>query len=199
MILCVWIPSTSKILSKVIHGVACISISFFLYVYVIFHCMYLPQFIYLFICWWIVKVKVTQLCPTLCNPMDYTVHGILQASLLEWIATPFSRGSSQPRDRTHISLIAGRFFTDWVTRIFGLFCFWLLDVMHEHVCVKLLQSCLTLWHSIDCNPPGSFVHGILQARMLEWVAMLSSRGSSRPRNQTHVSYIYCIGRQALYH
>jgi len=83
--------------------------------------------------------------------------------------------------------------------IFGLFCFWLLDVMHEHVCVKLLQSCLTLCHSIDCNPPGSFVHGILQARMLEWVAMLSSRGSSRPRNQTHVSYIYCIGRQALYH
>ena len=80
---------------------------------------------------------------------------------------------------------------------FGLFCFWLLDVMHEHVCVKLLQSCLTLCHSIDCNPPGSFVHGILQARMLEWVAMPSSRGSSRPRNQTHVSYIYCIGRQAL--
>ena len=45
-----------------------------------------------------VKVKVTQPCPTLCNPMDYTVHGILQARILEWVAFPFSRGSSQPRD-----------------------------------------------------------------------------------------------------
>ena len=44
-----------------------------------------------------VKVKVTQLCPTLCNPMDYTVYGILQARILEWVALPFSRGSSQPR------------------------------------------------------------------------------------------------------
>ena len=43
-----------------------------------------------------VKVKVTQLCQTLCNPMDYTVHGILQARILEWVAFPFSMGSSQP-------------------------------------------------------------------------------------------------------
>ena len=45
---------------------------------------------------WKVKVKVTQLCPTLCYTMDYTVHGILQARILEWVALPFSRGSSQP-------------------------------------------------------------------------------------------------------
>ena len=45
---------------------------------------------------------------------------------------------------------------------------------------------------LDCSPPGSSVHGILQARILEWVAMLSSRGSSRPRNQTHISGISCI-------
>ena len=61
-------------------------------------------------------VKVTQLCPTLCNPMDYTVHEILQARILEWVAFPFSRGSSQPRDRTQVSHIAGRFFTSWATR-----------------------------------------------------------------------------------
>ena len=54
-------------------------------------------------------VKVVQLCPTLCDPMDYTVHGILQARILEWVAFPFSRGSSQPRDRTQVSCIAGRF------------------------------------------------------------------------------------------
>ena len=47
-----------------------------------------------------VKVKVTQLCPALCNPMDYTVHGILQARTLEWVVAfpSFSRGSSQPKD-----------------------------------------------------------------------------------------------------
>ena len=58
-----------------------------------------------------VKVKVTQSCPTLCNPMDSKVHGILQARLLKWVAFPFSRVSSQPRDRTHISHIAGGFLT----------------------------------------------------------------------------------------
>ena len=59
----------------------------------------------------LLKVKVAQLCPTICNPMDYTVHGILQARILEWVAFPFSRGSSQPRDQTQVSHIAGRFFT----------------------------------------------------------------------------------------
>ena len=59
----------------------------------------------------VVKVKVAQLCLILCDPMDYTVHGILQASILEWVAVPFSRGSSQSRDRTHVSCIAGGFFT----------------------------------------------------------------------------------------
>ena len=48
--------------------------------------------------------------------MDYIVHGIVQARILEWVAFPFSRGSSQPRDQTQISLIAGRFFTSWATR-----------------------------------------------------------------------------------
>ena len=64
---------------------------------------------------------------------------------------------------------------------------------------KLLQTCLTLCDSMDCSPLGSSVSGILQARILEWVAMPSSRASSRPREQTHVSYISCIGRCILYH
>ena len=64
---------------------------------------------------------VVQLCLTLCDPMDYSppgssVHGILQARILEWVAIPFSRGSSQPRDQTLVSCIAGRFFTIWATR-----------------------------------------------------------------------------------
>ena len=57
------------------------------------------------------EVKVAQLCPTLCNRMDYTVHGILQASILEWVVFPFSRGSSQPRNQTQVSHTAGGFFT----------------------------------------------------------------------------------------
>ena len=57
------------------------------------------------------KVKVAQLYPTLCDLMDYTVHGILQARILKWVAFPLSRGSSQPRDQTQVSHMAGRFFT----------------------------------------------------------------------------------------
>ena len=54
------------------------------------------------------KVKVAQLSPTLPNPMDYTVHGILQARILKWVTFPFSRGSSQSRDQTQVFRIAGR-------------------------------------------------------------------------------------------
>ena len=54
-------------------------------------------------------------------------------------------------------------------------------------CLKLLQSCPTLCNPMGCNPPGSSVHGILQARILEWIAMPSSRGSSPPRDWTWVS------------
>ena len=68
-----------------------------------------------------VRVLVTQLCPTLCDPMhcsppDSSVHEILQARTLEWVAIPFSRRSSQPIDLTQVSHIVGRFFTVWATR-----------------------------------------------------------------------------------
>ena len=67
------------------------------------------------------KLLVAQLCPTLCNPMNYSlpdssVHGISQARTLEWAATSFSIRSSQPRDRTQVSGIVGRFFIIWATR-----------------------------------------------------------------------------------
>ena len=59
------------------------------------------------------EVKVSQSCPTLCSPMGYIIHGILQARILEWVAFLSSRGSSQPRDQTQVSCIAGRFFSCW--------------------------------------------------------------------------------------
>jgi len=55
--------------------------------------------------------------------------------------------------------------------------------------VSVAQSCPTLCNPTDCSPPGSSVHGILQARILEWIAISFSRGPSQPRDQTHVSYV----------
>ena len=62
---------------------------------------------------------------------------------------------------------------------------------------EFIQLCLTLCDPMDCSPPGSSIHAVLQARILEWVVMPSSRGSSRPRDWTHVSYISCTGRRVL--
>jgi len=64
---------------------------------------------------------------------------------------------------------------------------------------KSLQSCPALCDPMDCNTPDSSVHRILQARILEWVAIPSLRGASRPREWTHISYVSCIGRLVLYH
>ena len=66
-------------------------------------------------------------------------------------------------------------------------------------CAKPLSSCPTPCDPTDCSPPGSSVHGILQVRILAWVAMPTSRKSSQPRGQTCVSLISCIGRWVLYH
>ena len=66
------------------------------------------------------------------------------------------------------------------------------------LCAKLLKLCPTLCSSVDCSLPVSSVNEILQARILEWVAISSSRGSSRPRDRTWVSCVYCMGRQILY-
>ena len=70
-----------------------------------------------------------------------------------------------------------------------------------YVCMraKSLQLCLTLCNPMDCSPSGSSVHGILQVRILEWVAISFPRGSSLPRDWTRVSCASCIDRQVLYH
>ena len=113
-------------------------------------------------------VKVAESCPTLCDPKDYTVHGILQATILEWVAYPFSRGSSWPRIRTGVPCIAGGFFTNWAIK----------------VKVKVAQSCPTL-----CDPIDHTVYEILQARILEWIAFPFSSRSSQPRDRTQVSRV----------
>ena len=128
--------------------------------------------------YWKVKVKVTLACPTLCNPMDYTVYGILQARILEWVAFPFSRGSSQPRDWTQVSRIAGRFFTSWAT----------IAISFSR---GFSRPNWTHISSVSCI--GRRVHYQLShkgsPRILEWVAYPFSSVSSQPRNWTRVSCI----------
>ena len=111
-------------------------------------------------------VLVAQSCPTLCNPMDCSpkgssVHRILQATILEWVDMPSSRGSSWPRDRTQVSSMADRLFTIWATR----------EAHAAAAAAKSLQSCPTLCDPTDSSSPGSAVPGILQARTLECVAI----------------------------
>ena len=101
--------------------------------------------------------EVVQSCLTLRDPMDYSlpgssIHGILQARVLEWAAIAFSEMSSD----TVRCPVGGKNHRSQITM---------------SVCTKLLQSCLTFCNPMDYSPPGSSVHGILQARILEWVAI----------------------------
>ena len=183
--------------------------------------------------------------------MDYIVHGILQARILECVAFPSSRVSSQPgiEPRSPTSQVdslpaepQGKTKNTWMgslsllQRIFptqelswGLpHCRWILNQLsmreakdcedglkykavastswivwslqtyflshplYQQVKSKVVskaQSCLTLCDPMDCSLPGSSVHGIFQAIVLEWIAISFSRGSSQPRNRTRVSRI----------
>ena len=80
----------------------------------------------------------------------------------------------------------------------GVGCHFLLPCMKVKSESEVAQSCLTLCDPIDSSPPGSSVQGISQPRTLEWVAMSSSRGSSRPKDRTQVSFVSRISRQVLY-
>ena len=85
-----------------------------------------------------------------CSLSGSSVHGILQARILEWVAMPFFRGSSRPRDWTQVSWIAGRFFTIWASRK----PIHMPSVQFSSV----TQSCLTLFDPTDCSTPGLPVH-----------------------------------------
>jgi len=118
-----------------------------------------------------VKVKSLS-CVWLCDHVDYSLqgfslHGILQARILEWVTISFSRGSSRPRDQTQVSRIGGRHFNLWAT---------------GEPCL-VANPCPPLFDPMDCSPSGSTVHGIVQARILEWIAISFSRESFQPRDQ----------------
>ena len=171
-----------------------------------------------------------------CRRILYQLSHKGSRGILKWVGYPFSSGSSQPRNQTRVSCIAGGFFTNylpdckqelcltiskdkintnvaffkWMPKRF--FMWYKMIILkpsskvrtedHKSVnfrvlgkllrfpaCVhpKSFQSCSSLCDPMDCRPPGSSVHGILQARIVEWVAMPSSRGSSPGRGGTHLS------------
>ena len=142
------------------------------------------------------RATTVQLLSRLCNPMDCSMPGFCfplsprvcsnSRSLSRWCyitistsATPIWSSNPTP----------GCIFSEnhnWKRYV---------HLVIHCTYAKLLQSCLTLCDAMNCTPPGSSVHGILQAVILEWVAMPSSRGSSWPRDQTCVSYVSCTGRR----
>ena len=76
---------------------------------------------------------------------------------------------------------------------------WVYQYLYIHIYAwSVAESCLTLCNPTNCSPPGSSVHEIFPTRILEWVVISYSRGSSPPRDWTHVSCVSCIGRQILY-
>ena len=93
----------------------------------------------------------------------------------------------------------------WVCHPFAVLCGFTLSLPHkQYICVCVLAHVCVLSHvwlcdPMDSSPPGSSVHGILQARILEWVVIPSSRGSSWPRDETWISCTSCNSRQILYH
>ena len=145
-----------------------------------------------------------------CSPQEFSVHGILQAKILEWVAIPFSRGSSQSRDRSQVSCIAGQIFTIRATRDLSKIMYWhvilnlggyfelnfllFLSMLYLHTLIGMISSVKCCAQSFSCvrlfatswirahQDPLSM--GILQAKILEWVAILFSKWSSWPRDWT---------------
>ena len=121
-----------------------------------------------------------------CSPPDFSVYGISQVRILEWVANSFSRGSSQPRDQTHISCIGRQVLYHWATREAPLW---------TAAAAKSLQSCPTLCDPKDGSPSGSPVPGILQAKTLEWVAISFSNAQKWKNKVKLLSRVQLLATQ----
>ena len=141
--------------------------------------------------------------PVDCNPAGSSAYGAFQARKLEWIAISLSgdgpKSGTEPMSPASPALAGGFFF-------FTARATWEAQKGSESATKnktwsftssesEVAQSYLTLCDPMDCSLPGSSVHGIFQARILEWVAISFSRGSFRPKDRTQVSRI--IGRRFI--
>ena len=124
---------------------------------------------------------------TSCNQSRVLTTRFQQNSLLESFFT------SQHILVYYLTISKVCFF--WCGSFFKSF-YWICYNIYIYGCA---QSCLTLWDPMDWSPSGSSICGISQARILEWVAISCSRGSSRSRDRTYISCVTCIGRWVLYH
>ena len=183
---------------------------------------------------WAVKVKVTQSSPTFFNSMDYSVHGLLQARILEWEAIPFSRASSQTQGLNpglphcrwmssecylfqipHFRYAGVHLFLFFICFCYRASCYcynqparllmhltWagsdcVLPTSSLCLCLSCVRLFVTPWEV--GSPSGSSIHGTLQARMLEWVVLPSSRGWPPPKDPTLLCllrFLHC--RRILY-
>ena len=160
-------------------------------------------------------IRFSRVQPTLCDPIDGSppgspTPGILQARTLEWVAISFSKAwkwKVKMKSLSRPRLLA----TPWTTAYqappsmgFSRQEYWsgvplpspsggASGNLNE---MLVAQSCPTLCDPTNCSPSGSSIHGVLQARIVEWIAISFFRGSSQPRDQTHVSP---TGRWILYH
>ena len=123
------------------------------------------------------KVKVTQPCPTLCHPMDNIVHGILQARILEWVAVPFFRGSSQPRDRTNPGLPH---------------CRWILYQLSQQGSPRILE-----WVAVPFSRGYSWPRNRTRSPALQAdsTAELPNQPKSHRKKEQHPSYANVDSRQ----
>ena len=125
-------------------------------------------------------------------PTHLTTHpALLMSNIPCFLLSPYL-GTCSLSLLTHSLPSIGNKKWEFLTQIFPVLPF--LYVL----CAQLLQLCPTPCDPMDCSPPDSSVHGILQTRILEWAAMPSSRGSSDPGIKPH-SHVSCIGRRVLYH
>ena len=111
-----------------------------------------------------------------CSSPDSSAHGISQARILEWVAICFSRGSSWPRDPSHVSWIGRQILYHWAAAA---------------TAAKSLQLCPILCDPVDGSPPGSPVPGILLARTLEWVAISFSNALKwKVKSEREVAHVW---------
>ena len=135
-----------------------------------------------------------------------SVYGISQARILEWVTVSFYRGSSWPRDQTHVSRVSRETLYHWATKEGNHYSLLIsvspalpmVLVISQWVKRKLLSSVQLFWDPMDCSLPGSSVYGISQARILEWAAASFFRGSSPPRDRSHIFCVSRTGRQTVY-
>ena len=133
--------------------------------------------------------------PVDCSPPDSSVHGILQATILEWVAIPLSRGSSRPRDQTRVSCTTGRFFTIWATREALLSLLWLISIISRAEWTFQISSHRPKgnWRCPEAHTPVPRSTCPLKCSS-RWISLPAGVCLGNPLNCKHSPSLYCQPR-----